>query len=104
MIAMVEQRLDDRLIAPAIGWRKNTAADLVEHLLQFRIRVVDCAGLISAGPRASDACRVESEDEHVVRTDRIANLDVRAVLGPQRDGAVERELHVAGAGRFGAGG
>jgi hypothetical protein len=48
--------------------------------------------------------REQAEDEDVVVADLLADLDVGAVVGADGQRAVERELHVAGARGFGAGG
>ena len=46
----------------------------------------------------------EAEEEEILRADFLADFDVRAVERADGERAVERELHVAGAARFLAGG
>src|SRR4029453_598338 len=46
----------------------------------------------------------QAEDENVLGADGIANLDVRAVERADGQRTVQRQLHVARAGRFHAGG
>ena len=51
-----------------------------------------------------DLGRRQAEDEDVVVADEIAQLDVGAVERADRQRAVQRHLHVAGAGGLHAGG
>ena len=54
--------------------------------------------------RCFDLVGGQAEDEDVVGSDVLADFDVGAVERADRERAVERELHVAGAGGFHAGG
>ena len=62
------------------------------------------AGSIAFAPPLLDLFGGEAEDEDVLGADMIADLDVGAVEGADGEGAVQRQLHVAGAGCFHAGG
>ena len=46
----------------------------------------------------------QAEDEDILGADMLADLDIGAVQRADGERAVERKLHVAGAGRFHAGG
>ena len=56
------------------------------------------------GARRLDFGRGQAEDEDVVVADQIADLDVGAVERADGQRAVQRHLHVAGAGGLHAGG
>ena len=48
--------------------------------------------------------RAHAENKDVVLADVLADLDISAVERADGDGAIERKLHIAGAGGFHAGG
>src|SRR5205807_8101049 len=48
--------------------------------------------------------RLHAEDRDVFRADMVADLDIGAIESANGQGAVERKLHVAGAGGFHASG
>ena len=63
------------------------------------------AWLIALRPRLFDFGFSQAEQEEILWTDGLADFDVGAILGADRDGAVHREFHVAGArGLFAGGG
>ena len=62
------------------------------------------AGLRPCARRCLDLGGRQAEDEDVLRADMLADLDIGAVERADGERAVERELHVAGAGGFHAGG
>src|SRR5271166_3614196 len=51
-----------------------------------------------------DLLGAQTKDEDVLVTDMLADLDIGAVECPDRQGAVQRQLHVAGSGSLHSGG
>src|SRR5437773_3928366 len=60
--------------------------------------------MVTIGEKLDDLVGLQSENENVLRADLIAYLDVRAVERADGERAIQRQLHVAGAGGFLAGG
>src|SRR6267154_2922140 len=78
---------------------------LIEHSFEARIRLVIIARPIcSLQGEFFDLGRSQSKDKHILGADRIANLDIGAVEGPERQRTIHREFHVAGSRCFPAGG
>ena len=67
------------------------------------IALVELLGPVAAGAQGIHLVGEHAEDEDVVVADGLVDLDVGAILGAEGDGAVHHQLHVAGAGRLGAG-
>ena len=63
-----------------------------------------CARLVAVGAALGDLLGGQAEDDDVVVADALLDLDIGAVERADGDRAVQRELHVAGAGGFHAGG
>ena len=102
---VVQQVVEQRTEQLGIAAREEAAADQVQHLGQHRIAR---AGLHAAGSRCrhtSATCSVLWPNRKKFSgADLLADLHVRAVQRADGQRAVHRELHVAGAGGFLAGG
>ena len=81
LVAMAEQRLDDRAEAVGLVGREEAAADLVDRLAQRRIAAITLMRVVAGGAELLDLAGAEAEDEDVVGADAVADLDVGAVLG-----------------------
>ena len=68
------------------------------------VLLVVIARAIAARFHLRDLGGGEAEEEEILRADFLADFDIRAVERADGERAVERELHVAGAARFLAGG
>src|SRR5262245_14879412 len=84
--------------------REQSAPDEIDRVAKLSVRLVEIFGQIPAPFPRLDFSRREAEEKEVVFADRVANLDVGAVERADRERAVHRKLHVAGAGRLFAGG
>ena len=101
---VVEQCLDDGAEPVRIVGRERAAPDAGNGLRQARRLAGRLAALEAGLPPLLDLVRGQAEDEDVVGADAVADLDVGAVERADRQRAVQRELHVAGAGGLHAGG
>ena len=100
---MAEQLLDQRPEATGIVGRERAGADRVVH--GGERRTLDLGPrLVAVRPPQVHLLGGQAEDEHVVVPDQLTDLDVGAIEGADGQRAVQRQLHVAGAGRFHAGG
>ena len=95
---VVEQVRDDRLEDALVAARERARRDEVHRAAQVLVALVELGRLVSGRPQRLDLGLAHSEQEEVVVADELADLDVRAVVGADRERAVEGELHVSGAG------
>ena len=84
--------------------RERPAADQIQHRTQLVVAVDVIRRAVTAGLKGLDLIYGQAEQEEVLRSRLFANLDVGPVEGADRQGAIDHELHVAGARRFLAGG
>ena len=102
-VSSVEQPVDQRTMSMRIARRKCSTTDCIENRREHRVGAVDRSRIVAPRSPGADLRLVEAEDEDVVRADRVADLDVRAIERADRQRAVQRELHIAGARCFGSG-
>ena len=76
------------------------AGDEINDFAQAFVLIVVISRLITACPQLRHFGRSQAEEEEILRTDFLANLDIRPVERPDGERAIKRELHVAGAARF----
>ena len=60
-------------------------------------------GVVALMPKLFDLVCFQTEEEHILVAHLLVDLDVCSVEGADRDGTVDHELHIAGAGGFLAG-
>ena len=103
---MVEmaQRVRDRFEPAGVAGREFAAADGVDGALQPRRAPDHVGGIQPLLAPHHHVHRLHAEDRDVFGADMVADLDVGAVERADGQRAVHHELHVAGAGRFLAGG
>ena len=75
---------------------------MIDDPLQFGIGRIEVSRLITAGSHSAHCFGVQAEQKNVFSADSIANFNVGTVFSTYGQRAVQSELHVAGAGRFGA--
>jgi len=94
----------DRFEAAGIVRRKVPPFDRVDGAAQPR-RTVDDVGGIQAVPAALQHIQcLHAEDRDILRPDMVTDFDIGAVERADGQRAIERQLHVAGAGGFHPGG
>ena len=101
---VIEQVFNDRTEQLGVAAAERTAGDEVDHFAQRRVLIVIIARAIATGLHLSDFRGREAEEEEILRADFLADFDVRTVERADGERPVERELHIAGAARFLAGG
>ena len=101
VVVEVQEVFQERLEDAGGHQGEDVAADHVEGALDFRIGVVNLAGVVG-GAEFIDFFGLEAEDDDVVFADFLCDFDVCAVKGAEGDGTIEHEFHVAGAGGLGA--
>ena len=79
---------------------KYPASIISSVFVQLRIRPGDLGRRVPAPAVGRDLLGRQAEDEDVLRADLLADLDVGAVERADRERAIQRQLHVAGARRF----
>ena len=79
-------------------------ADQVDRLLGDRVVFQPGQGVIAVAVDLGELVGGVAEEEEVVPAHPLADLDVGAIEGADREGAIEGHLHVAGAGGLHAGG
>ena len=89
LIARAEKLRDDRAKDVFVAAREMSRRDGIDHAIRAR--------MVAVRQQLHDFVSAQSEDEDVLWPDFIANLDVRAVQSADRQRAVQRQLHVAGA-------
>src|SRR5208337_780498 len=82
------------------GWREEPRFDELEGLLELAVALQLAPRLITGRAPFGNLIRGEPENEHVLRPNVVANLDIGPVQRAYRKRAAERELHVAGARGF----
>jgi len=70
--------------------------------MQRRIALVDRARVVAFATQAGDFFGAVAKDEDIFQPDRFGDFDVRAIPSANRQSAIERKFHIAGAGRLGA--
>ncbi len=100
----VQQVVHQRAEASGVVGREITRDNHVERLPELGVLAVVTPRVVTLAPQTRDLLDAVPEDEDVVRADGVADFDVGAVERAERERAVQRELHVAGAGGLGAGG
>ena len=83
--------------------REVATADACDGCLQFVIAVVVVPRIIAAALEIHDFLCCQAEQEEVLCADFLANFDIGAVQGADRQGTVHGELHVTGSRGFLAG-
>jgi hypothetical protein len=101
---VIEQVFDDRTEQLDVAAAKPAAGDEVDRFAQRRVLIVMVAREIATRFHLSDFRGGEAEEEEILRADFLADFDVRTIERTDGERPVERELHVAGAARFLAGG
>ena len=104
MVSAPQQRINQRPVAAWLLWRELVARNGVKHAFKCGDAFVIAHRLVAALPQRLHLGRAQAKDEDVVIAHVLANLDVGAVVGADGQCAIERQLHVAGARGFGAGG
>lgn len=82
---------------------RTAPSDGVQHGFEGRLAFKITHGLVAALPQCTDFWRLQAKDEDVVVANVLANFDVGTIVGANGQCAIEGQLHVAGAGGFGAG-
>ena len=83
--------------------REVATADACDGCLQFVIAVVVVPWIVTAALEIHDFLCRQAEQEEVLCADFLANFDIGAVQGADRQGTVHGELHIAGSRGFLAG-
>ena len=78
--------------------------ELREGLVELGARGDPALRVVAGAPKRVDLLGRVAEDEDVLGPDGVPDLDVGSVQRPDRQGAVQRRLHVPGAGGLEAGG
>ena len=102
VVVVVLQRAQDRIEEARIEHGEHVPADHVERQADLGILTAVLARIVG-GTQRRHVLGAQAEEEHVVVANLFVDLDVRAVVGAQRQRAVHHELHVARAGRLHAG-
>ena len=79
-------------------------SDPVDHGAEFVVGREEFLGIVTLRPEGLHLLDGHAEDEDVLLADLLADLDVGPVERADRQGPVERELHVTGSGGLLAGG
>ena len=87
-----------------VAFTEVARADQVDRLLGDRVVFQPGQGVIAVAVDLGQLVGGVAEEEEVVLAHPLADFDVGAVEGADREGAVESHLHVAGAGGLHAGG
>ena len=87
-----------------VAAREESVADQLDDGLQLLVALDEFHRAITRGALRRDFVRLETEQEEVLDAHFFADLDVGAIHRADGERAVHLELHVAGAGRFLAGG
>ena len=104
-VVVVEQRLDERADSGPARRARTRRPRCVVIASASRGEASTASRPVKRGcRRCSTSLGGQAEDEDVVGADPVANLDVGAVERADGQRAVERKLHVAGAGGLHAGG
>ena len=81
-----------------VAAREEAAADEIDHLAEALIGRVVVRRPVAVRLQRHHLLGVQPEQEEILRTDLIAQLDIGAIQGADGERTVHRELHVAGAG------
>ncbi len=99
VVVEVEEVFEDGLEDAGGHQAEDVAADHVECALDLGVGLVDGLGVVG-GAEGYDFFGLEAEDEAVVFAGFFGDFNIGAVEGADGEGAVEHQLHVAGAGGF----
>ena len=94
VVVVVEERAEDRLEEAGLEEREDVRLDHVERSLYLGVLRVPVLRDVRRTELRDVLCP-EAEEEHVLVANLAVDLDVRAVVGPERQGAIHHELHVA---------
>ena len=100
----MQQRVHHRAEQIAVAAGEMTVAYQIDHRPQFVVVAAERARIVAIGPAGLHLLGGQAEQEEVLRSDLFADFHIGAVQCADGERAVHRELHVAGAGRFLAGG
>ena len=101
-VAMVK-RIDDGAEPAMVVGRENARGQGVENALEIGLGIDGSRRIVALPPPGFDLLGGQSEDEDVVPAHMFEDLDIGAIQRADGQRAIERELHVAGAGGFHAG-
>ena len=99
-VSVIDQRIINTTETSRFIRRKETIPNLVQCLFQFRNPFVIFTWLIIAVLDFRHLFRRIAENENIVGTDTLHNLDIRAVKRPDRQCTIRSQLHVTGTGGF----
>ena len=92
----------NRFLIPAAEGAVGQGVDNLRHLGVVPVDLGRCSAVVDT--LEFGFIGIEPEDEDIILPHLFAYLDIGPVQGADGQGAVQRELHVAGAGGLGAGG
>jgi hypothetical protein len=100
VIALLEQRVDDRTEEIGIAGREKAGSNHVDRLAQLDVLPIMTAGVVGAVAQRGNLPGGASENEDVLMAHGFENLNIGAVQGSDCDGSIQRHFHVSGAGGF----
>src|SRR5882762_2179799 len=97
--AVAQRAADHRFRIIRTSRREESRLDEFQGALEFGVGVEFAPGLVVRAPRR-DLFRRKPENEHVLRSDMVADLDIGSVQRADGQRSVQRQLHIAGTRRL----